>query len=97
MNQVIKQAITSKKLVEFMYNGHIRVIEPHVLGINGGITQFLGFQISGSSGSGGLPEWRRFDLPKMLDLKILDKSFPGGRPYLSGKDSSWDIQITVVS
>jgi hypothetical protein len=31
MNQVIKQAIASKKLVEFMYSSHIRVVEPHVL------------------------------------------------------------------
>lgn len=97
MNQAIEQAIASKSLVEFTYSGHIRVVEPHVLGVLGGTTQILGYQIGGSSSSGGLPEWRRFDLPKMTRLTILSKSFPGARPYPSGKHSSWDYQIAVVS
>lgn len=97
MNHMIEQAIASKKLVEFLYSGHSRVVEPHVLGVNGGITQVLGYQVGGSSSSGGIPEWRRFDVPKMSGLKILEESFPGRRPYPSGKHSSWDRQIAVVS
>lgn len=97
MNQVIEQAITSKSLVEFLYSGHIRIVEPHVLGVNGGTTQLLGYQVGGSSSSGGIPEWRRFDLPRMSGLKIRNESFPGKRPYPSGKHSSWNRQIAVVS
>ncbi len=97
MNQTIEQAMNSKKLIEFMYSNHIRIVEPHVLGVNGGVTQLLGYQTGGSSSSGGLPEWRRFDLPKMSGLKIRNESFPGVRPYPSGKHSSWDYQIAVTS
>lgn len=97
MNQVIEQAITSKKLIEFAYSGHPRLVEPHVLGVSGGITQVLGYQVGGSSNSGGIPEWRRFDLPKISRLKVTDKPFSGRRPVPSGKHSSWDYQIAVVS
>lgn len=97
MEQIIVQAISAKKLIEFMYSGHPRHVEPHVLGVNGGTTQLLGYQVGGSSSSGGIPEWRRFDLPKMSSIKIASTSFPGRRPFPSGKHSSWDRQIAVVS
>ncbi len=97
MNQIIQQAIASKMLIEFNYGGHPRIIEPHVLGINGGITQVLGYQVGVSSSTGGIPEWRRFDLPKMSGLKNTITPFPGRRPFPSGKHSAWDHQIAVVS
>ena len=97
MEQLIQQAISAKKLIEFTYRGHPRLVEPHVLGVNGGITQVLGYQVGGSSSSGGIPEWRRFDLPKMSGMKLTSTLFPGRRPFSSGKHSSWDRQITVVA
>ncbi len=97
MEQVVLQAITTKKLIEFSYGGHSRLIEPHVLGVNRGITQVLGYQVGGSSSSGGIPEWRRFDLPKIFGLKLKASSFPGRRLFPSGKHSYWDRQIAVVS
>lgn len=98
MNQkTIQQAIVEKKLIEFSYSGHQRVVEPHVLGVNDGVSQVLGYQIGGSSNSGGIPEWRRFDLPKIVGLKIMSKTFLGRRPFPSGKHSTWDHQIAVVS
>ena len=97
MEQLILQAIVAKKLVEFVYSGHPRLIEPHVLGVTGGVTQVLGYQVGGSSSSGGIPEWRRFDLPKISGLKLSSTSFAGRRPFPSGKHSSWDRQIALVS
>lgn len=97
MNGAIEQAILNKVLVEFSYSGHPRLIEPHVLGINGGVLQVLGYQVGGSSSSGGIPEWRRFDLPKISGLRVTAKTFPGKRPFPSGKHSSWDRQIVIVS
>lgn len=95
--QLIERAIREKFLVEFNYSGHLRQAEPHVLGKSGGALQFLGYQIGGSSSSGGaLPEWRRFDLGKITGLSISTQKFAGPRPYPSGKHSSWDQQILVV-
>jgi len=96
MTQAIEQAIQSKKVVEFMYSGHIRVVEPHVLGVKDGVTQLLGYQIGGRSSSGRIPEWRRFDIQKISGLSVRNDPFPGPRPYPSGQHSSWDRQIAIV-
>lgn len=95
--QLIDQAIRTKSVVEFNYKGHHRVVEPHVLGVSNGSVQFLGYQIGGTSSSGGpLPEWRRFELSGITALTITPDKFPGRRPFPSGRHSSWDRQILVV-
>jgi hypothetical protein len=96
VQQVLRDAIANKHVVEFTYGGHRRVAEPHVLGVSNGATQLLGYQIGGSSSSGGLPEWRRFDLVGMGGVSVTQHSFPGKRPFPSGKHSTWDYQIAVV-
>jgi hypothetical protein len=69
--QLIEQAIRAKAIIEFTYSDHHRVVEPHVLGLKDGAIQFLGYQIGGTSSSGGLlPEWRRFDLVKIFGLFV---------------------------
>jgi hypothetical protein len=97
MEQILKTAIAGKKLIEFSYSGHTRIAEPHVLGVSGGATQILGYQVGGSSSSGGIPEWRRFDLSKISGLSVLSQAFPGQRPFPSGKHSTWDYQIAIVA
>lgn len=97
MEQELIAAINAKKIVEFTYGGHPRVAEPHVLGVSDGVVQLLGYQIGGSSNSGGIPEWRRFDLSKISGLRTTQQSFPGKRPFPSGQHSSWDRRIAVVA
>lgn len=97
MERLIQQAIAAKNLIEFVYSGHPRLVEPNVLGVNGGVTQLLGYQVGGSSSSSVIPEWRRFDLPGISGLKLTSTSFSGRRPFPSGKHSSWDRQIAIVS
>ncbi len=97
MDETLKSAIANKQLVEFTYSGHQRIAEPHVLGISGSSLQFLGYQVGGSSSSGGLPEWRRFDLNKMSGLKARQESFPGKRPTPSGKHGAWDRVLAIVA
>ena len=98
MNQpIIEEAILKKRLVEFTYSNHRREVEPHILGVSNGVLQLLGYQVGGSSSSGKpLPEWRRFDLNKITQLTISERTFLGPRPYPSGKHSPWDYQISVV-
>jgi predicted DNA-binding transcriptional regulator YafY len=93
--QELEQAIKSKRVVEFSYSDHVRVIEPHILGISGGKLQILGYQIGGTSSSGGLPQWRRFDIDRMQRLTVTDQTFPGKRPE-TGKPSPWDKVLLIV-
>ncbi len=92
----IQRAMRSKHILFFRYDGYLRAVEPHVLGIHGGVRQFLGFQVGGSSRSGGIPDWRRFDLVKIVDLHAANDSFPGRRPTPSGRHSHWDHIIEIV-
>lgn len=96
LQELIKKSIEDKAIVRFFYGGHQRVVEPHVLGTSGGVMQILGYQIEGSSGSGTLPEWRRFDLQKIVGMEVTGKTFSGRRTFPSGKHSSWDRQILIV-
>ncbi|MCK4731896.1 MAG: hypothetical protein KAT65_05495 [Methanophagales archaeon] len=94
--ELIERAIREKKLVHFDYHGFNRIAEPHVYGITNRIKQFLGYQVDGGSSRGGIPDWRRFDLHEIKNLQVLEKTFPGKRPFPSGKHSHWGYQIAVV-
>ena len=69
-------AIGARRLVRFRYHDCERLVEPHDLGIAGGVEQLLAYQIGGESRSGSLPEWRRFDVPirRFLDAGLLETS-----------------------
>ena len=94
--QAVEEAIRTKSVIEFHYGDHHRVVEPHVMGVSNGTLKVLCYQIDGSSSSGGIPEWRRFDLDRINNLVITNQHFPGRRPIPSGRHSSWDRVISVV-
>jgi hypothetical protein len=96
LNQEIFRAIRGRNLIEFNYEGHHRVVEPHVYGRHDGTEQLLGFQIWGSSTSGGLPDWRRFNLAGISGLIVLAEGFTDRKPAQSGTQGDWDeIYMTV--
>lgn len=88
-DQLLRTAITQRRLIEVVYNGKRRIVEPHDYGIHNGSAKLLGYQIAGES-SGRLPNWRWMEVDQISGLKILDQTFPGGRPSPSGKHHEWD-------
>lgn len=94
--QLIQQAIREKRLLSFLYDGHTRIAEPHILGLQAGRYGILGYQVRGTSSRGVLPDWRRFYIDGMARLTLLDDPFPGRRP-VPGPHSSWDHVILIVS
>lgn len=94
--QLVEQAIQNRKILEFTYHGFLRVVEPHILGVNRGVTQVLAYQIGGRSKSGGIPEWRRFDLHEIKNLVITNQTFSGPRDTWTGRDSDWDYKIAFI-
>jgi len=95
-DSIIRSAIANKRVLEFTYHGHHRVVEPHVYGRKNGVDQLLGYQIGGTSKSGGVPDWRRFDLPDVNGATATPSGFPGPRPYPSGKHTEWDTTYAIV-
>jgi hypothetical protein len=96
MDALIRQAIHDKRVIEFMYNGFRRIAEPHIYGRKDGVLQILAYQIGGQSSKGGLPEWRRFDFPMMLNLQLTADSFLGAREY-QARHSAWDQKFMIVT
>jgi len=74
-NELIELAIVNRHLIEFVYQGKHRVVEPHVLGSRRGETGLLAYQIRGESRSGGLPQWRRFVVDLISGVNVLDEGF----------------------
>lgn len=86
---LIRAAIAQARLVQLQYLGKKRIVEPHDYGIHKGIVKLLAYQVGGSSG-GKLPNWRWLEADKISDVRILSRTFAGGRPAPSGKHHEWD-------
>lgn len=97
MDQLIRRAIAGRRLITFTYDNLARIAEPHVYGTKGGVVQMLVYQVGGQSRSGGLPNWRRVDVDRIVGLQIMDEIFAGPRQYPSGEHSIWDQRFLIVS
>lgn len=60
-----------------------------IYGERNGVIKLLTYQVGGSS-SGPLPNWRWMETGLISDAELLDQTFPGGRPTVSGKHHKWD-------
>jgi hypothetical protein len=88
-DKLLRKAIREKRLVEFVFKGKPRVVEPHDYGIHRGEAKLFGYQVGGPS-SEPLPNWRWSMVNSISDLRLLKERFPGRRSILSGKHHQWD-------
>jgi hypothetical protein len=80
MNQIISRAIQTRSILEFEYNGHRRVVEPHAYGLSKKSNEILrGYQIEGTTHAGIVPEWFVFEVGHIRDMKMTDRHFEGMR------------------
>ena len=82
-------AIEQARLILLIYHRKSRILEPHDHGILNGSLQLLGYQVAGSS-SRSLPSWLLMKTEEIIDLELLDRTFPGGRPTASGSHIKWE-------
>lgn len=85
MNPEICNAISNKNLLEFTYNGSVRVVEPHSYGVTTkGREGLNGYQVS-ENDSHQKFGWRMFDMSKAESLTVLEKTFSKPRnDYIRG-------------
>ena len=86
---LIWTAIEQTRMIRLIYHRKIRILEPHDHGILNGSVQLLGYQIAGKS-SRRLPNWLLMKTDDVIDLEIMDQTFPGGRPTPTGNHIKWD-------
>jgi len=89
LDQLLRTAIEQTRLLQLRYQNKVRIVEPHDYGEHHGIIKLLTYQVGGSS-SGPLPNWRWMEADLISDAELLDQTFPGGRPTVSGKHHQWD-------
>jgi len=83
-DKLLRAAIEQKRLIQLVYKGKPRVVEPHDYGIHNGSLKLLSYQVGGAS-SGRLPNWRWMEVNSISDVRLLNRTFPGGRPGPAGK------------
>jgi predicted DNA-binding transcriptional regulator YafY len=74
------EAIRTRHVVQFLYDGHLRVVEPHMVVAN----ELHHYALSGWFVSGysheTQPGWREYLLSGIANLQITDATLPGPRP-----------------
>ncbi len=82
--ELLRQALQERRVVQFRYHGYARLVEPHALGhVTEGRLALLGWQLSGGSASEPPPGWRTFVLAEIEWLEPGRKTFtprPDYRP-----------------
>lgn len=87
MVNCICSAIRSKNLIKFTYDGHERIVEPHLLGEKtSGNIALSAYQVGGYSESDRSPYWRNYIISDMSDVQILPELFSGARPGYNPND-----------
>jgi predicted DNA-binding transcriptional regulator YafY len=78
--ELICEAITCKRLLQFSYKNHTRVVEPHIFGKDSAGHNILSaYLVRGYSESRKPPDWRFFRLSDIMLLRMLDDNFLGPR------------------
>jgi predicted DNA-binding transcriptional regulator YafY len=96
VHQLILTAIHERRLLRFTYLDKIRIVEPHDYGMQKETVNLFAYQIAGESSSRGLPDWRKFAVPRISGLELLEKLFPGSRAVPAQKHQEWDMLFARV-
>ena len=84
---LICEAIRCKKLLQFSYGSHLRVVEPHMLGRDSaGHDVLSAYLVRGYSESRKQPYWRFYLLSDLKALTMVDETFSGTRKGYNPKD-----------
>ncbi|MBN7817779.1 WYL domain-containing protein [Algoriphagus pacificus] len=84
MNQQIITAIKNQNVIEFYYDGELRIVEPHCYGeTTAGNEGLRAYQIDGYSSSGKMG-WKMYDLGKTDDIEVSENTFEVRDGYKRG-------------
>lgn len=77
---VLEEAIRSRRVVTFSYDGCYRVVEPFLIGTTtAGRPALRGYQTEGGSKSGTVPGWHLFSIHKIVGITMTQREFSGVR------------------
>ena len=84
MNREIIEAIENQNIIEFNYEGELRIVEPHCYGVSkAGNDVIRAFQIDGYSSSNKM-WWKVYKVNKMQNIDIQKNNFSVRKDYKRG-------------
>ncbi len=87
MNPLICEAIRARKLLMFGYGDQVRVVEPHLYGVNSaGHEALSAWLLPGRSRADPQGGWRTYLSDAVRRLQVLDETFPGPREGFNPDD-----------
>ena len=93
----LRYVIAEKRLIQILYKGRTRIVEPHDYGRHNNIDRLLIYQlIAEDSRAGHETGWRLLDVPKIESLTVLDAIFGGSRQQSDQTHHSWDTLYARV-
>jgi hypothetical protein len=99
LDEQLTFAIAHKRLIQFRYNGRLRVAEPHDYGIKNGTRKLLVYQIREAGGDQRqrIRGWRLVEASKIDACRVLDDQFRGSRGRSSDHHMMWDTIFIRVA
>jgi len=89
MLEELSRAIGARLFVQFSYNSHTYIVEPHLLGQNLRKDDCLcGWSMEIANTPGSKLGWHCFVLQNVKDLKVLEKRFYKTRPEYDPYDNT---------
>jgi len=97
MNDIICDAINNREIIQFYYDGGVRVVEPFCYGESTkGNLVLRGYQIEGYSTSGSPVGWKLYRESEMINIQLTGRNFTEIRPYYNPNDKGMDRIICNV-
>jgi len=98
MQAIICQAIKERKVLQFSYEGNIRIVEPFTLGNHKdtGNLVLSAFRIGGYSKSANEPQWRLYIVNEMQNLSSTNQRAMATRPGYNPNDSRMSTIICTA-
>ena len=88
VTNLISEAIRTRALLEFQYQGRLRVVAPYCVGVSTrGVEVLRAIQVRGSSASGGLGFGKLWVVSTMVNPRVLDETFIPDDPNYNPNDS----------
>src|SRR6478752_4842210 len=93
IDQRIREAIASRRLVQLRYHANTRTVEPHDYGQRGGRDRLLVYQRSavGEPSGSRSTGWRDLFVDEIEDLQLLQDHFSGSRGGDHVRHIAWDV------
>lgn len=93
----MREAIQRQRVLRLRYGGHMRLVEPHAIGITtGGHRAVLAWQIEGGSRSDPPSGWRTFLLEDVSEAALTVRGFTRRPSYNRDKAALHAIELEVT-